>query len=274
MAGMLTPELILGATDGDGIKLSDELRRMGAEPLHALRAQRPLNSVHRFVELHIEQGPVLDAQSLHVGAVTAIVGLRRWQARLIGQPNHAGTTPMDMRKDAFQGLAEVSLRIPEVIGEHGGPHSVITIGRVELVPGAANVIPGRADFSVDIRDVTADGLERLTQAFRELASQVARSRDLMFEFESVSDIEPVTCEPNIVDLVEGVANELGQRALRLPSGAAHDTQIMASLTQVGMVFVPSRAGRSHSAAEWTSWESIEFGANTLLNVLCRLAQEG
>jgi N-carbamoyl-L-amino-acid hydrolase len=272
IAGKITPEVVLGATDTGGVLLADELTRAGVEPLHALRAQRPSNSVHCFVELHIEQGPVLDAQGAHVGAVSAIVGLRRWQARLIGQPNHAGTTPMGMRRDAFRGLAEVALGIDGVIAEHGGPHSVLTIGRVELSPGAANVIPGRAEFTVDIRDVEAEGLERLAHEFRVMVGEVARQRDLMFEFEEVSHIEPVTCAPDIVALVETVTRELGHEAVRLPSGAAHDTQILASLTDVGMIFVPSAAGRSHSAAEWTSWESIEVGANALLNVLYRLAR--
>lgn len=273
IAGKLTPEAILAATDATGVSLSSELTRLGVEPLRALRAQRRSNSVHCYVELHIEQGPVLDVKGLNVGAVSAIVGLRRWQARLIGQSNHAGTTPMAMRKDAFQGLADVSLRIPEVIRESGSPHSVITIGRVELSPGAANVIPGRADFSVDIRDVDREGLEKLTQSFREMASEVARSRDLMFEFESISDIEPVRCDSEIVDLIRSAARQLGHDSVTLPSGAAHDAQVMAALTKVGMLFVPSAAGRSHSAAEWTSWESIEAGANTLLNVLYRLVVE-
>jgi N-carbamoyl-L-amino-acid hydrolase len=273
LVGALTPQAILEARDLDGVSLSEAMKQHGLDALGALRAARRKDSVHAFVELHIEQGPVLDRARVPIGVVQGIVGLRRWSARLIGASNHAGTTPMDARRDAFHGLAEIALCIPAVVQEAGGPHAVATIGRVELQPGAANVIPGRAEFSVDIRDITREGLDSLSAALREMMGKVARKRDLMFEFELVSQLEPELCNSEIQQLIRSEAERLGSKTHSLPSGAAHDTQMLAKLTRVGMIFVPSRGGRSHSAAEWTAWEDIELGTTVLLRTLARLAEQ-
>jgi N-carbamoyl-L-amino-acid hydrolase len=271
LAGVLSPQSLLEARDLQGVALADALAQFGLEPLGVLKAARPTGSLHAFVELHIEQGPVLDRAGVDVGVVEGIVGLLRWNARLVGISNHAGTTPMDARRDAFQGLAEAALAIPEVVLESGGPRAVATIGRVELQPGAANVIPGRVDFSLEMRHIDPELLHRMASDLRELFSAVARRRDLMFEFELSSQLAPVRCAPSVRDVIATSADRLGHRSLALASGAAHDTQTMAHLCDVGMVFVPSREGRSHSAAEWTSWSSIQAGADVLLNTLHTLA---
>jgi len=271
IAGQLTPDSIYSARDLDGISLVDAMKQRGFDAMGGLRARRDPESVHAFVELHIEQGPVLDSQKVTVGVVEGIVGLFRWNVRLIGTANHAGTTPMNLRRDAFQGLAEVAASIPRVLEEDGSPRSVATIGRVELVPGAANVVPGRAEFSLEVRDIDADVLANLGVAFRRVTSAIARRRDLMFEFEIISELDPVRCDHGIMQSVREAAKDLGIQAMQLPSGAAHDTQMMARIARSGMVFVPSQGGRSHSAAEWTAWSDIESGANVLLNTLYRLA---
>jgi N-carbamoyl-L-amino-acid hydrolase len=178
---------------------------------------------------------------------------------------------MDMRRDAFQGLAEFAGELQRMLDEHGSNRSVATVGKVELKPGAANVVPGAAEFSLEVRDTDEAVLKELADAIRRALSAIARRRNLMFEFEIHSDIAPVKCDKGIVDTIDGVRHDLGIRGMRLHSGAAHDTQIMASITRAGMVFVPSKEGRSHSAAEWTAWEDIEQGANVLLNSLYSLA---
>ena len=272
MAGNLTPEMILSAQDLEGIRLVDVFESLSAQALSALRAQRHPDSVAAFVELHIEQGPILDSRKTDIGVVEGIVGLLRWTVRILGQTNHAGSTPMDMRQDAFVGLAEIALQIPELVKKAGSGRSVATIGRVQLSPGAANVIPGQAEFSLDIRDLDEGVLASLSEELRAFMSEVCRRRGLMFEFEQVSALRPVASDPHIMQIIEDCATDLGDSAMRLPSGAAHDTQMMARLAPVGMIFLPSLAGRSHSAAEWTSWEAIEKGANVLLNTLHRLAQ--
>jgi N-carbamoyl-L-amino-acid hydrolase len=239
--------------------------------MDALSAQRDPGSIKAFLELHIEQGPVLDRQGMPIGAVDAITGLFKWNVRLLGSANHAGTTPMELRQDAFQGLAEFAGQIDRVLEEHGSPRSRTTIGRVELLPGAANVVPGAAEFSLEVRDTDAQVLDALADAYRRALSAIARRRGLMFEFEMLSTIEPVQCHANVISAVEDSARALGLESLRMCSGAVHDTQIMAAMAPAGMLFVPSKEGRSHSPAEWTAWRDIEAGANTLLNALARLA---
>jgi len=271
IAGKLTPEDIYNARDLDGISLVDAMAARGFDALKALRAQRMPESVQGFVELHIEQGPVLDRGQVPIGVVEGIAGLFKWDVRLIGTPNHAGTTPMDMRNDAFGGLAELSVEIPRILEENGSPRSVATIGRVELSPGAANVVPGKVAFSLDVRDTDPRVLDALASAFRKALSAIARRRGLMFEFDVLSELAPVHCDLGIMQTIQAVAEEIGAAAMTMPSGAAHDTQMMAGLTRAGMVFVPSKGGRSHSPAEWTPWEDIEIGANVLLNVLYRMA---
>jgi N-carbamoyl-L-amino-acid hydrolase len=272
VSGRLTPESIYTARDLDGVTLTEAMQARGLNAMDALRARRTANSIHAFLELHIEQGPVLDRNHIGIGAVDAIAGLFRWQACFLGAANHAGTTPMDMRNDAFQGLAEAAGEIPRILEEDGSARSVATIGRVELSPGAANVVPGRADFSLEVRDTDPSVLDHLSQAFRKSLSAIARRRGLMFEFQVVSELAPVKCDPGIVEAVGAAARDLGAESLVMASGAAHDTQMMAGLTRAGMIFVPSKDGRSHSPAEWTPWEDIELGANVALNTLYRLAR--
>jgi N-carbamoyl-L-amino-acid hydrolase len=241
--------------------------------MDALRARRSPESIHAFVELHIEQGPVLDRRGVPIGVVDSIAGLFRWSVSFIGQANHAGTTPMDMRQDAFQGLAEAAQAIPRILEEYGSSRSVATIGRVALHPGASNVVPGRVDFNLEVRDTSAEVLVELSDAFRRTMSAIGRRRGLMFEFQVVSEIAPVGCDAGIMEHIQEVSEALSAKTLQMHSGAAHDTQMMAGLTRAGMIFVPSKEGRSHSPAEWTQWEDIETGANVLLNTLYRLAAE-
>lgn len=271
LCGRLTPESIHAARDLDGVTLDAAMRERGLDASQMLRANRRPNSVHAFVELHIEQGPVLDRQGITVGVVEAITGLFRWNVTLSGRADHAGTTPMDLRRDALQGLAEFSGEIPRILEENGGQRSTATIGRVECFPGAANVVPGKVEFSFECRDTDQATLDDLAHAFRRTLATIAQRRDLMFKFDVVSEITPVKCDSGVVHIIHEVARAAGVKAMRMPSGAAHDTQMMAGLTRAGMIFVPSKEGRSHSAAEWTAWEDIEIGANVLLNTLCRLA---
>ena len=180
---------------------------------------------------------------------------------------------MNMRCDAFQGLAEFATTLPKILETDGSQRSVATIGRVELSPGAANVVPGQAEFSLDIRDNDADSLKTITDAIRQTLSEIARRRNLMFEFDILSHIEPVNCDENICQLLDSVATSLGINHTRMGSGAAHDTQIMAGFTRSGLIFIPSKGGRSHSPAEWSDWQDITNGCNVLLNALFQLANQ-
>jgi N-carbamoyl-L-amino-acid hydrolase len=271
MSGQLTPEDVLRATDLGGVTLVEAMEARGLDPMHALRAARRPDAFAAFVELHIEQGPVLHRRGVDLGVVEGISGLHKWNARLLGNANHAGTTPMELRQDAFQGLAEIAGEVDRILEENGSDRSVATIGRVELFPGAANVVPSRVEFTLEFRDLDPDVLAEIGLGFRRAMSAVARRRGLRFEYEVLSELEPIACNRRILSAIETAAGSLGAETLRMPSGAAHDTGMMAEIAPVGMIFVPSKDGISHSPAEWTSWESIETGANCLLRTLYTLA---
>ncbi len=271
ICGELTLAAIQTAVDLDGVSLVDAMAAQGLDAMRALEARRRPETVAAFLELHIEQGPVLDRLDKSVGVVEHITGLCRWTVRLVGCADHAGTTPMDMRTDALAGFCEFASEIPRVLEEHGGEHSVATIGKADLFPGAPNTVPGRVDFSLDFRDTSMSVLGDLTNAFRRVLSALARRRSLMFEFDVVSEVAPVRCDDGVVEAISRAAADLGIEAHRLPSGAVHDAQIMSRLCPIGMIFVPSKDGRSHSSAEWTHWEDIDAGANVALAALTSLA---
>ena len=271
IAGKHTPESIESAIDLNGIRLVDAMKQQGYDAMQALHARRNPKSIHAFIELHIEQGPILDQMGFSVGLVDSIAGLFKWEVSLIGTPNHAGTTPMHMRNDAFQALAEFSSQIQRVLDENGSERSVATIGKVEISPGAANVVPGKVIFSLEARDTDPQVLNDLRNAFRRALSAIARRSNVMFEFTVLSEIDPVKCDVGLIKEMKKVADSLKIPSLQMASGAAHDTQFIASITRAAMIFVPSKDGRSHSTAEWTDMEHIEKGANVLLNTLVEIA---
>lgn len=274
LTGQLSPETIHNAVDLEGVSLTQAMHEVGYDSLNALHARRSPDSIHAFIELHIEQGPILDQMGFSVGVVDAIAGLFKWDISLTGVPNHAGTTPMHLRNDAFQGLSEFASQIQRILDENGGERSVATIGRVELSPGAANVVPGRVDFSLEARDTEQRVLDDLQGAFRRALSAIARRYNLMFEFKVLSEIAPVKCSSGLLEEIQQAAEDLKIPTLQMSSGAAHDTQMLATITRAAMIFVPSKDGRSHSIAEWTDMKDIEKGANVLLNTLVRLAGGG
>ena len=271
VAGELNPDLIRTARDLNGVSLMDAMADCGFDAMEALNARRDRDTIHSYLELHIEQGPVLDRERVPIGVVENITGLFKWSVRLQGVPNHAGTTPMEMRRDPFMGLAEFAGEIPRILEENGSDLSRTTIGKVDLFPGAANTVPGEVVFSMDVRDTSREVMDQLGDAFRKALSAIVRRRKLKFEFDILSEVEPAPCDPAIVKIIEAKAKELGLGSLRMPSGAAHDAQIMSHIAPIGMVFVPSKDGRSHSPAEWTAWEDIEAGANVVLRSLLEMA---
>ena len=271
VCGQLNPDVLATLSDLDGVLLGDELRRHGFDPLGALDAARDPETIASYLELHIEQGPVLDRGQKSVGIVDEITGLFTWSVCLKGEANHAGTTPMEMRHDAFMGLADFASAIPRILDENGSARSRATIGKAQILPGAANTVPGIVEFSLDVRDTSPETLADLGNAFRKALSAIARRRNLMFEFQQKSYLPPVAADPAIVKRLLRQAEQLELTHLQMHSGAAHDAQIMGSMVPVGMIFVPSKNGQSHSPAEWTSWTDIEAGANLMLHSLMDLA---
>ncbi|WP_193214684.1 Zn-dependent hydrolase [Luteolibacter marinus] len=273
-AGQVTPDTVHNAVDPGGLKLADTMQELGLDPWDALQARRDPASIAAYLELHIEQGPVLSQMQEQVGVVEAITGLFKWTVKFHGEPNHAGTTPMPMRRDAFMGVADFAHELPRILDENGSETSRATIGRVELAPGSPNTVPGEARFSLDVRDTDETVMNELAAAIRKALAAVARRRRLSFSYDAESWIHPVDCDAALVDIVEDAARSAGMRYRRMESGAAHDAQIMATVCPVAMIFVPSKDGKSHSPAEWTAWDDIEAGAQVMLGAIERYAFAG
>ncbi len=271
IAGDLTPEFLLNAHDADGNKLADAMRARGLEPMSAMDARRTNDTMRAFIELHVEQGPVLDKLGKTIGVVDSIAGVFKWIIHLKGKADHAGTAPMDMRSDAFMGMANFAHEIPRIIAENGTERSRLTVGKVELKPGSPHTIPGEAIFTLVGRDSSAQVMRELCDICRRALSAIARRHNLMFEYEQVSWLDPKPCNAEIIDLFERHAELAGLSYRRMPSGAGHDTQFFVNITKAGMIFVPSVGGVSHAPDEWTHWKDVEAGSNLLLAAALELA---
>lgn len=271
IAGLVTSEWIANASDADGVRLPDAMRAQGLDPLRAETARREPGMVAAFVELHVEQGPVLEAASVPIGIADSVSGIIHWGVTLSGAANHSGTTPMEMRADAFAGLAGIAAAIPDIVSEVGTDQSRITIGKVELKPNFPHTVPGEAAFSVIIRDTDEAVMRRLARAIDDAIEQGAKRNRLRYELVERSRIAPVALDVRLADLLAAEAENLGLGHLRMASGAGHDAQTMQALCPSALIFVPSRGGISHAPEEWTDWEAILAGARLMLASLTRLS---
>ncbi len=271
VAGRLPPEEISRRRNLRGLPLAEAMRNAGLDPLRIGEARRDAKDLKAYVELHIEQGPILESLGIPIGVVEGIVAGSRTWVTFRGRADHAGTTPMAMRKDAFLGAAEFGLRVRELVLSEGSETSVGTVGALELKPGASNIVPESAFLTVDLRDISWEVLQRLLDRARALAHEVADKWGLEVTVERMRVSEPAQMSPEILAVIDQAARELGFKTHGMNSGAGHDAQIIAKITPAGMIFVPSRQGRSHSPVEFTEWEQIENGANVLLQALLKLA---
>jgi N-carbamoyl-L-amino-acid hydrolase len=266
----VTAEWVAAAEDAEGVRLADAMRAQGLDPAAVPDAARAPGSLRAFLELHIEQGPVLEAARVPVGIVRAVSGVCNLAVRLDGRANHSGTTPMELRADAFAGLAEAAGAIPEIVRTYGGPQSRVTIGKVTLTPNFPHTIPGRAEFSVILRDTDEAVMRALDAAMRERIAAAAAKHGLTHRISVMSWLSPTELDPNLAALLRDEAAALGLRAQDMPSGAGHDAQTMQAFCPSALIFVPSRGGISHAPEEWTDWADIEAGAELMLAGLARL----
>jgi N-carbamoyl-L-amino-acid hydrolase len=252
----------------DGARLGDELERIG----YLGPTPCPGLAPHAYVELHIEQGPVLDRAGEVVGAVTGIQGISWQELTFEGQANHAGTTPMAYRHDAGYVAAATAAFVRSMVSDIGPPQ-VGTVGRLRLHPDLVNVVAARATMTVDLRNTDEQVLQAAERRLADHVEELARSEGVKVSRRQLARFEPVEFDPRIVALVEATAGELGYRARRLPAGAGHDAQMLARVCPAGMVFVPSVGGVSHNPAEHTEPDHLVAGADILLRTLVRLAEE-
>lgn len=267
MVGAVDDAWFRSATDDEGLLLTDALKSAGFDPEKYSEAQRDKTEIEAFLELHIEQGPVL--------VVTGIAGTINWEITLTGEANHSGTTPMQMRKDAFFGLAQFGAAIPGIIERVGDSASRVTVGHVKLHPNFPHSVPGRAEFSLNCRSDKDDVMWALAEACREELQAAAAAHKLELHINEKSWLAGAPCNQDIITMLHAAAMSVvpdGTDVPLMPSGAGHDTQFISHIAKTGMVFIPSQGGVSHAPEEFTPWSPIEIGTNVLLQGLLALAQ--
>ena len=268
-SGKITPSQLARIKDRDGVGYLEAMERAGIK----IRGSSTLtpDSLKAMLELHIEQGGVLERQNASIGVVEAIVGIKQMIVTIEGSADHAGTTPMNLRQDAMQGAARIIAAV-ETVARQEAEGGVATVGQVFCEPGQANVIPGLVRFSVDVRHRDESRLKAMASAVAHLAENQSKARNLRCRIEVKAEAEPVMMSPVICDLIEKIAREKGVEPVRMASGAGHDTGIIAKICNAGMIFVPSQAGRSHCAEEFTRVEDIALGAEILMETVLELAK--
>lgn len=264
--GGLPLDTALNTVGIDGETVGDCLRKV------SFNGTAPVGhpAVHAYVELHVEQGPVLDIEGVTIGAVEGVQGISWTEFTVTGVSNHAGTTPMRLRHDAGYVACAIAQRAREIARELGGDQ-VATVGALNLSPNLVNVIANKAVFTVDLRNTDEILLQEAERQLHAFAAEVAQAEGVTLTHRTLARFEPVAFDPVVVSLVEDTAKQLGHSVRRMPSGAGHDAQMLARVCPAGMIFVPSVGGISHNVKEFTQPADIEAGANVLLQTVLRLA---
>ena len=250
--------------DDAGVSLREAMAALDFD-FDALPKARGIDGVGAYLELHIEQGPVLESEGIEIGIVTGIVGLIGYRARFTGEANHAGTTPMGLRRDALCGAATAILALRDAALARDD--ITTNVGIVSAEPGGFNVVPGAAEFSIDVRSATPEGYASLEPMVRETLGRIAGEQGLELDLREVYRLEPLPLAPEIVNVLEQAAADEGATHRRLPSGAGHDAMEVGRFAPTGMLFVPSRSGISHNPEEFTEPEHCELGARVLARAL-------
>jgi len=264
--GGLAVEEALDIVGIDGARVGDELERIGYNGATPCPGFAP----HSFVELHIEQGPVLERTSMTIGAVNGVQGISWQEITILGQSNHAGTTPMNMRKDPGYVAAAIAVFLRDLALRYGG-HQVCTVGKIDLFPNLVNVIAAKAVVTVDIRNTDEQILCQAEKEFADFLVEISHREDVTVSTRYLARFEPVEFHSQVVELISSIAKNHTDAVVVMPSGAGHDAQMFARVCPSAMIFVPSVEGISHNPSEYTSPEDIALGTNILLQVLLQLA---
>jgi allantoate deiminase len=262
---------VLQVKDPQGIELAKAMENFGLDPKRIPEVARRKGEVLAYAELHIEQGPVLEAEGVPVGVVTAINGFSRLRVTLRGVAGHAGTVPMNLRRDALAGAAECVLAVEKIAKQHA--ELVGTVGRIEPKPGAINVIPGEVAFTVDVRAPQDSLRNEAVAATRSQIEQISKSRKLHYEIETLQEFGVTACAPWLMQLMDRAVASEGFRVRRLPSGAGHDGMALGAITDICMLFVRCKAGISHSPLESITEEDAAAGTRVLLQFIQSFSHE-
>lgn len=267
-AGGMTTEQAHDVIGIDGARFGDELARIG----YLGSVPCPGATPHAFVELHIEQGPLLEVNEVRIGAVTGVQGIS-WQEVVIdGQSNHAGTTPMHLRKDPAYAAAELTVFVRQLASRYGGDQ-VCTVGKIDLHPNLTNVVASRATLTLDVRNTDETILQKAEAEIAVFCTALAEREQVTITRRVLVRFEPVIFHDRVIDMVESAARTRGDSVQRMPSGAGHDAQMLARMCPSGMIFVPSHKGLSHNVNEHTDEADLVAGANILLDVMLQLSAE-
>ena len=242
----------IGIIGGDVSRLSESVKKKG--------------DIACYIELHIEQGGLLEKAGKQIGVVQGIVGLRWFEVTIVGFANHAGATPMDQRQDAMLAAAKFTVAVNDAVRAEPG-RQVATVGRMVVSPNTTNVIPGQVVMTVDLRDLDQAKIEHFTEVFERLAREIGATTKTAFTFKRLTDSRPAISDPQVMSWIETSATALGLSSQRMPSGAGHDAQEIAHIAPMAMIFIPSVGGISHSPKEFSRAADIANGADVLLNAV-------
>ncbi len=270
MTGTLDKRLLVTLKNKDGLSLGEAIDFAGGDAKIISQAARKSGDILAYLELHIEQGPILENMGIPIGVVTGIAGISCGQVTVLGCADHAGTTSMNVRKDALVAAAE-SIQALERIGQRKSlKDTVATIGKMENFPNAANVVPGKVIMQTDIRSTQLKFVERAEQAFQEELRKISMRRAVNIFFNRLSIGPPATMDDWITRLIEESCQDCGTLYHLMPSGAGHDASHVSEITKAGMIFVPSKGGKSHCPEEWTDFRDIALGAHILAATILKI----
>lgn len=266
--GSIKKEEMVDIKDTNGISFTEAMNKAGYD--YKKDNDNKRDDLKAFIELHIEQGGVLEKENIPIGIVEHIVGQQRYMIEVEGEANHAGTTPMGYRRDALYGTSKMINEIMELAVDYGDP-LVATVGKMEVVPNTTNVVPGKVTFSLDVRHTHKDIMVKFTEEIIKRISDIAIDMNLSININNYMNGEPVAMDSNLVNIIENQCKENGLKYKLMHSGAGHDSQIFAKHIPTVMMFVPSRKGISHNPAEFTEVEDLVEGIKALIETLYHLA---
>jgi len=271
LTGRLTSEA-LKVVSHSGKTIRQGIQALGGNPDELSRVIRHKGDIKAFIEIHIEQGSILETKKIDIGVVEGIVGINWWEVTIEGFANHAGTTPMDRRQDALLAAAHLIIAVNKVVMSTPG-RQVGTVGRIKAEPGAPNVIPGRVVMSLELRDLSAKKIYSLLEQIEQEAEVIAEKTGTKMTFTALDEAAiPAPTDPRVRKIIAGSARGLGLSSVFMPSGAGHDAQEMAKIAPTGMIFVPSVGGISHSPQEYTCLQDLVNGVNVLLQTILKIDQ--
>lgn len=272
MVGLVDYEQLEKNKDKDGISMAEAFRDFGFDPSKIKEAKKDKEEIKAFIELHIEQGPILEKESKDIGIVEFIVGINEFRVTISGKADHAGTTPMDMRSDAVLAASKIISKTGEyAMAENNG--TVVTVGVLEVKPGAANIVAKEAVFTVDIRSKSKESIESVKAKIIKDLEKITKETATSFEISEMLNASPVEMNPSIVEMFKKSAEKIGFSYKMMLSGAGHDAMIMSQITDVGLIFVPSKDGKSHSKDEWTDYDQLQKGIELVYDTIVKLGDE-